>query len=113
MTRSVAILPSGPLIGFRLEGQSYVRIPPSIGGGIPSEILGVELRLRGDGFGFYDVIFGEWLKTPAEKADAAFHEAAAALHEAAAARQAAEIRAQQAEEELTRLRAALTSQKNS
>ena len=99
-------LPSGPLIGFRLENQSYVRIPPSIGGGIPSETLGVELRLRGDGFGFYDVIFGEWLKTPAEKAAAAFHEEAAA-------RQAAEIRAQQAEEELTRLRAALTSQKNS
>ena len=76
-------LPGGPLIGFRLIGRSYVRIPPGIGGGIPARTLGVELKLRGDSMGFYDAVLGEWLKTPAEKA-------AAALQEEAAARQVAE-----------------------
>ena len=112
-------LPGGPLIGFRLIGRSYVRIPPGIGGGIPARTLGVELKLRGDSMGFYDAVLGEWLKTPAEKAAAALQEEAAArqvaeaaFREEAAARQVAESRARQAEQELEQLRAALRAEKN-
>lgn len=113
-------LPGGPLIGFRLIGRSYVRIPPGIGGGIPARTLGVELKLRGDSMGFYDAVLGEWLKTPAEKAAAALQEEAAArqvaeaaFRDEAAARQVAESRARQAEQELEQLRAALRTEKNS
>ncbi len=78
--------------------------------------MGLELRLRGDGFGFYDLDNNKWLETPAEAAE---NRAEAAENRA----EAAENRAEQettarlhAEAELTRLREEierLKSQSNS
>jgi len=91
-----------PLMGFRLVGREYVPIPPRADGSVPSATLGLDLRIRGGGLGFYDPVLEKWLETPAEAAAArAEQEAARAEQEAAraeqeaAARQHAEVVAQQ------------------
>lgn len=99
------------LMGFRLIEGEYVPIPMSPDGGIMSETLNLELRLRGNILGFYDTISSKWLETPADTAVAradqesarADKESARADKESARADEEAEIR-KQAEAEAARLR---------
>ncbi len=76
------LLPS-PLMGFRLVDRGYISIQSNVDGGVASATLELELRLRGEGLGFYDFASDKWLETPAD---------------------AATIRSQQAETELAQLR---------
>ena len=78
-----------PLMGFRLIGQDYVEIPALPNGGIPAATLGLEFHLLDDSLGIYDSEAEAWLKTSAERAEAA------------------EERAQEAEVEVARLQAEL------
>ena len=95
-------LPS-PLMGFMLVGSDYVPIPFEADGSASSATLGLALRLRGEGLGFYDSVSEKWLQTPAEIATArAEQEAARAEQEAARAEQEAAAR-KQAEAEVVRL----------
>ena len=92
------------LQGRRLVGGEYERLTPleSIDRTLTlrSEVLGLELRARGDWMRFHDPATGEDLLTHAEEhaarvAEAAAHrEEAAAYREEAVARQAAELRAE-------------------
>ena len=59
-----------PLMGFRLAGSDYDAIPPYADGSVPSVSLGLELRIREEGLGFYDPVLRRWLETPAEAAAA-------------------------------------------
>ncbi len=109
-------LPS-PLMGFRLVDGEHADIPPDADGHLFSDTLGLSLRLRGEGLGFYDNTTEKWLETPAEAAairadeekTRAEQEAARAEQETAA-RKTAESLAQQeadarkqAEAEIARL----------
>ena len=103
-------LPS-PLMGFVLVGSDYVPIPFEADGSAFSATLGLAVRLRGEGLGFYDPVSEEWLQTPAEIATAyaaqaaerAEREAERAEREAERAEQEAAAR-EQAEAEVVRLR---------
>lgn len=108
------------LQGLRLVEGVYQPIQATAGGGLPSETLGLDLRVVDDKLRFLDPLAGVWLRTPDEevtarqaaegRASAAEDRASAAEDRAAAeaaARQAAEVRAASAEAELARLRAAL------
>ena len=79
-----------PLMGFTLVEGSYVAISPNADGGIYSEVLGLEFRLRDMDCGIYDPVSEVWLQTPAEVAEARAENA--------------EARAQNAEAEAARLR---------
>ena len=93
-----------PLMGFRLIGETYERIPENVDGSISSVTLGVSFHLLDEGLAVYDEATGKWLQTPAEAAEArAAQEAAARAQEAAARAQEAAARAQ-AEAEVSRLR---------
>ena len=59
-----------PILGYRLVDGEYIPIQPDADGSVYSEQLGLELRLRGDDFGFYDLNKNLWLETPAEAAEA-------------------------------------------
>ena len=122
---------SAPLVGYRLRGERYRRIAANAAGRLPSEVLGLELHVRGGRVRFHDPATGEDLQTPAEdaegraaaeagreaaeagrasaerRADAAERRAGAAERRTVAerdAREAAERRAEAAERELARLR---------
>ena len=93
-----------PLMGFRLAGSDYDAIPPYADGSVPSVSLGLELRLREEGLGFYDPFLRRWLETPAEAAAAqAQREVTARRRAESAAEREAEAR-KKAETELARLR---------
>ena len=77
------------LIGYRLHGERYRRIAKNAVGRLPSEVLGLELRMDDGRLRFHDPATGEDLKTFDEEADG---------------RAAAEQRATAAERELARLR---------
>ena len=62
------LLPT-PILGYRLVDDEYIDIQPDVDGNVYSETLGLELRLRGDEFGFYDLNNDLWLETPAEAAE--------------------------------------------
>lgn len=81
-----------PLQGYRLQEGEYQRLWPGGEGELPSQVLGLELRLEGGRLRVVNPVTGERLLTPAE---------------AQAARRAAEARASQAEAELEQLRAEL------
>lgn len=96
------------LVGYRLAGRSYRRIvaTPAPGGGIgvPSTVLGLEVRYDpGSSLAFYEPGTERKLPTYAEaetalrEAETALHEAETALHEADRARRDAESRARAAE----------------
>lgn len=79
-----------PLMGFTLVDGRYVAMSPNVDGGIYSEALGLEFRLRDTHFGIYDPVLEAWLQTPAEAAEARAENA--------------EARAENAEAETARLR---------
>ena len=60
---------STPLMGFTLVDESYVEISANGAGGIYSEALGLEFRLRDMDCGIYDPVSEVWLQTPAEAAE--------------------------------------------
>ena len=78
------------LMGFTLVDGSYVAISPNADGGIYSEVLGLEFRLRDMDCGIYDPVSEVWLQTPAEAAETRAENA--------------EARAENAETEIARLR---------
>lgn len=109
------LLPS-PLMGFRLEAGEYVSIQFDTDGTIFSETLGLELRLRDEGIGFYDPDLEKWLETPAEAATARAEQEAVARQQAesvaqqeTAARLEAETELVQLREEIERLKTLTTS----
>ena len=89
-------LPS-PLMGFQLVKGVYVRIPPSVDGGVHSDVLGLDFHIRDRRLGLYDPVEEQWLQTPAEQ-----HAARAESAEARAEQET--IARQKAEEEVERLR---------
>jgi Uma2 family endonuclease len=98
---------SGPLRGFRLEGNDYV---PMMGARLHSEVLGLDLIVEQGRLRLYDPKTGERLPTH-EESEAARRAAEAKALQEATARQAAEAKAAQeaaarqaAETELARLR---------
>ncbi len=98
---------SGPLRGFRLQGNDYV---PMMGARLHSEVLGLDLVVEHGRLRLYDPQTGQRLLTH-EESEAARRVAEAKASEEAAARQAAEAKAEQeyadrqaAEAELARLR---------
>ena len=90
-----------PLMGFRLKGETYERIPENVDGSIPSVTLGVSFHLLDEGLALYDEAAGQWLQTPAEAA-------AQRAEQEAAARAEAEAEALRLREELERLKARLS-----
>ena len=82
----IGVLPA-PVVGYRLCGGDYERIPASSSGGVPSDVLGVELFVDGDNLRFRDPGTGEVLLD---------------LSESNRARRAAEASRQAAEERLRR-----------
>ncbi|MXV85369.1 Uma2 family endonuclease [Candidatus Poribacteria bacterium] len=78
------------LMGFTLVDGRYVAISPNADGGIYSEALGLEFRLRDMECGIYDPVSEVWLQTPAEAAEARA--------------ESAETRAENAESEAAKLR---------
>ena len=97
-----------PLMGFRLKGETYERIPENADGGIPSVTLGVSFHLLDEGLAVYDEAMGQWLQTPAEAAEQRAEQEAAARAREAAARAEAEAETSRLREEIERLKARLT-----
>ena len=100
-----------PLMGFRLKGETYERIPENVDGSIPSVTLGVSFHLLDEGLAVYAEATGHWLQTPAEAAEAAEQRAeqeAAAREREAAARAEAEAEVSRLSEELEHLKARLS-----
>ena len=85
-------LPS-PLMGFTVEDDVYVPIPPDDNEGIRSSVLGLDFRLQDGEIRIYDPISSEWVQTLAERTEIA---------EARAEQEAA--RAENAEAEVALLR---------
>ena len=83
-----------PLMGFTLVDGEYVAMSPNADGGIYSDALGLEFRLRDIHLGIYDPVSETWLQTPAEAAEARAENA--------------EARAENAEAEVAQLREQLT-----
>ena len=99
------------LQGYRLgRGGDYAPIPSRADAAaaltLPSQVLGLELRLRDGRLRFYDPTAGQELRDYQE-AELARRAAETRVHDEAVARQAAEKRATAAEAELARLRAEL------
>jgi Uma2 family endonuclease len=100
-----------PLQGFRLDAVGdYVPIPAADAAAdrlvLPSQVLGLELRLEDGRLRFYDPGSGQWLPNYQE-AELARRAAETRLHQELEARRTAEARAGAAEAELARLRAEL------
>ena len=93
----LGILPA-PVVGYRLRGGIYERIPASSSGGVPSDVLGVELFVDGDDLRFRDLVTGEVLLGLSQSnrarrtAEAGQRTAEAAQAQEAVARQTAEER---------------------
>lgn len=87
-----------PLMGFTLVEGRYVAMSPNADGGIYSEVLGLEFRLRDTHFGIYNPVLEAWLQTPTEVAEARAENAEARAENAEA--EAAQLR-----EQLARLQA--------
>lgn len=87
-----------PLIGFRLEGREYTRIPLAPDGSLFSAELGTTLRIEGDLLRVVDPQTGQYIPDLTE----AILAADAAMQQAEAARRQAEEEARRAEEEARR-----------
>ena len=79
-----------PLMGFTLMDGAYVPISMGVDGGLPSSALNLNFHVNDTGLGIYDPVAREWLRTPAESAEARA--------------ETAEARAKTAEAEVARLR---------
>ncbi len=97
-----------PLMGFRLKGETYERIPENVDGSIPSGTLGVSFHLLDEGLAVYDEARDQWLQTPAEAAEQRAEQEAAAHAREAAARAEAEAEVSRLREELEHLKARLS-----
>lgn len=82
-----------PLMGFTLVDGAYVPISMGVDGGLHSSALNLDFHVDDTELGIYDPVAGEWLRTPAETAEARA--------------ETAEARAETAEAEIERLRAEL------
>ena len=82
-----------PLMGFALSGGVYVRVSGGDGVGLPASVLGLDFHIIAGDLEIYDPVVDEWLRTPAEAAEAR-------AAEESIARQTAETRA--AEESIAR-----------
>ena len=104
------------LQGYRLMGGGYERLPAveSIDRTLtlPSEVLGLELRAKGEEIRFHDPETGETLLSYAEE-HAARREEAAARREEAAARRAAEARVAELEARVRALEGTLEPRRSS
>ena len=85
----IGVLPA-PVVGYRLRGGIYERIPTSPFG-VPSDVLGVELFVDGDNLRFRDLVTGEVLLDLAQS-NRARRTAEAAHAREAVARRTAEAR---------------------
>jgi Uma2 family endonuclease len=95
------------LQGYRLRAGRYEPIEPEADGGLPSEVLGLTLRLDGSRLVLHDTGTGEPVPTAAEAAEAE-RRAARSAQEAAESAQRAEREARmRAEAENARLQAEL------
>ena len=102
-----------PLAGLRLWGDEYRSVDGAWEEGVwvmRSEVLGLDLRVRGERLRFRDSATGEDLRTLGEEA-AARQEEAAARREAEVARQEAEVAQRAAEALVAQLRARLDARK--
>ena len=86
----IGVLPA-PVVGYRLRGGIYVRIPTSPSGGVPSDVLGAELFVDGDDLRFRDRRTGNVLPDYLHS-NRARRTAEAAQAQEAVARQTAEER---------------------
>lgn len=86
------------LMGFTLVDGRYVAISPNADGGIYSEALGLEFRLRNMECGIYDPVSEVWLQTPAEAAETRAETAETRAENA-------EVKAAKLREQLARLQA--------
>ena len=82
-----------PLMGFTLVDGAYVPISRGVEGGLHASALNLDFHVDDTELGIYDPVAGEWLRTPAETAEARA--------------ETAEARAETAEAEIERLRAEL------
>ncbi|RKU14919.1 hypothetical protein C6503_14255 [Candidatus Poribacteria bacterium] len=96
-------LPS-PLMGFQLVKGVYVPIPPSVDGGVHSDVLGLDFYIWDRRLGVYDPVSEQWLQTPAEQQAARAEDAEARAEDAEARAEQETIARQKAEEEVERLR---------
>ena len=101
-----------PILGFRLVDGEYLPIQPDADGHVYSEVLDLELRLRGDEFGFYDLNNEKWLETPATVATIRAEEAENRAEKEAAARLQAEAELARLREEISLLKSGTTTSKN-
>ncbi len=93
-----------PILGFRLVDGEYLPIQPDADGHVYSETLDLELRLRGEEFGFFDLNNEKWLETPATVATIRAKEAENRAEEAVVARLQAEAELAGLREEISRLK---------
>ena len=94
------------LQGYRLVAGNYEPIP-MIKGGLPSEVLGLELQRDGENLRFFNPETGKLLPSMHELArevDLVRREAEVARREAEVARREAEVARREAEQEVQRLR---------
>ena len=85
------------LAGYRLDGREYTRIRPRAGGGLPSQVLGLDVVVENDRIRFRNPATGEALPDAVES-DAIRVEAQARAESAQARAESAEARAESAEE---------------
>ena len=97
-------LPS-PLMGFQLVKGVYVPIPPGVGGGVHSDVLGLDFHIRDRRLAVYDPVAEQWLQVPAEQHAARAEEAEARAAQETIARQKAEAEVERLREQLARLQA--------
>ena len=93
-----------PLMGFTLVDGRYVAMSPNADGGIYSEVLGLEFRLRDTHLGIYNPVSEAWLQTPAEDAEVRAEDAEVRAEDAEVRAEDAEVRAENAEAEVAQLR---------
>ena len=87
----IGVLPA-PVVGYRLRGGIYLRIPTSPSGGVPSDVLGAELFVDGDDLRFRDRETGKVLPD--------YLQSSRALRREALARTEAERRIAELEQQL-------------
>ncbi len=101
-----------PIMGYRLVEGKYVSIPTDANSSMYSETLGLELCLRGDELGFYDLNNEKWLETPATVATIRVEEAENRAEKEAAARLQAEAELARLREEISLLKSGTTTSEN-
>ncbi len=100
-----------PLMGFRLDGDTYREISLDVDDGLRSEVLDLNFHILDDGLGIYSPSAGKWLQTPAdaatervEQAEVRAEQAETLIQQEVEARQKAEAEVLRLQEELARLK---------